>query len=182
MVRDGGFCAAFRGELRMRAFLRCLSLGFVLAGHAAFAQTVTGAQMTWYGNYTVERVTEQKDSGSATGTKNVIGGIVAPAADSDVIRAVPGTRFGFGYRLIGPSSDAVATVRHVYKMPPPGIADATGQRKVADESTYPDLGLDRKDLFIGRYIAGDFPTGTWTLQLWYRDRMLAEKSFTVVAP
>jgi hypothetical protein len=166
----------------MRAFLATLSISLLLWGHASFAQTVTGAKMTWYGNYTAGEVSSQKDSGSVTGTKNFVSGITPPSTSTDQIRAVLGTRFGFGYELIGAPSSASVIIRHVYKIPPPGIRDAaTGQLKLDDEARF-DLQIGQKALFIGRVIGYNFPTGRWTYQIWYADRMLLEKSFTVVAP
>ena len=167
----------------MRAFLLNLLLSCLLLSGPSFAQTIFGARVTWYGIYTVAQARQDKEPASASGTKNFVTGITPPSTSSDIVRAVPGTRFGFGYQLAGQPANARITVRYVYRFPPPGVADAaTGALKLMDETTYPDLDIDRKDLFIGRLLVGKFPTGTWTLQVWYGDRMLVEKVFQVVAP
>ncbi len=168
----------------MRTFLLGLVASLLLFNHQTLAQTaaVTGARMVWYGKYTVGKTTVVKDPSSVTGTKTVSSGISPPSTNIDRIRLNAETRFGFGYELIGGPANELIALKYVTKFPPPGIPDAsTGQLKLVKQNTYSGLGIGRKDLFCGEYF-GEYknpPAGTWTLQVWYGDRMLLEKSFTV---
>jgi hypothetical protein len=98
---------------------------------------------------------------------------------------IEGVAADSGYELIGGPANALVALKYVTKFPPPGIPDAsTGQLKLVKQNTYAGLGIGRKDLFCGEYF-GEYknpPAGTWTLQVWYDDRMLLEKSFTVGKP
>jgi hypothetical protein len=171
----------------MRTFLLGLLAALLLFNHQTLAQTavVTGARMTWYGIYTVGKTTIVKDPTSATGTKAISSGISPPSTNVDRIPLNADTHFGFGYELIGGPANALVALKYVTKFPPPGILDAsTGQLKLVKQNTYAGLGIGRKDLFCGEYF-GEYknpPAGTWTLQVWYDDRMLLEKSFTVGKP
>jgi hypothetical protein len=171
----------------MRAFLLGLLASLFLFNHQSLAKTavVTGARMTWYGNYTVGKTTIVKDPTSVTGTKSVSSGISPPSSNVDRIPLKADTRFGFGYELIGGPANELVALKYVTKFPPPGIHDAsTGQLKLIKQNTYSGLGVGQKDLFCGEYF-GEYknpPAGMWTLQVWYGERMLLEKSFTVENP
>ncbi len=68
------------------------------------------------------------------------------------------------------------------KIPPPGAVDpATGETRLTDVGTYPGLRLGRGDLFLGESLAQfkNPPAGPWTVQLWYEDHLLLEKTFTL---
>ena len=164
----------------MRRFVLGLLAVLLLSVDGAAAQTVTGAQLTWYGIYTVGKTVQEKDSGSVTGFKNVSSGISAPSTNTDRISFVDGVRFGFGFELIGTPPNAQVTLKYISKFPPPGRPDAaTGKLKIAEETSYSGLAINRKDLFIGRVIGDDSLEGTYTMQVWYIDRLLVEKSFTL---
>jgi hypothetical protein len=161
---------------------------FLLAFNHATAPpktVVTGARITWYGNFTFAKETEVDEPKAATGKKDILSGIVPPAVNTDRIPFIADTWFGFGYELIGHPADALVTLKYVTKIPPPGLPDAvTGQMKFVSESIWPDLAIGRKDLFRATSLGSleDTPAGIWTLQIWYEDRMLLEKSFTVAGP
>jgi hypothetical protein len=168
----------------MRTLLLGLSTSLLLFTQQVSAQTpvVTGARMTWYGNYAAGKTTVVKDPASVTGTKVISSAISPPSTNTDRIPLVSDGRFGFGYELIGGPANAQVALKYITKFPPPGVRDAaTGQLKLVKQNTYRDLAIGRKDLFCGEYL-GEFkdpPAGTWTLQVWYGDRMLLEKSFAV---
>jgi hypothetical protein len=143
---------------------------------------VTGARITWYGPFTFAKETEVDEPGAATGKKDILSGVVPPSVNTDRVPFVAGTWFGFGYELIGRPSNALVTLKYVTNIPAPGLPDAaTGKLTRVSVSTWPDLAIGRTDLFRATSL-GDLqgtPTGTWTLQVWYGDRMLLEKSFIV---
>jgi hypothetical protein len=167
-------------------FLGLLAVVLPFSGEP-LAQTpvVTGALMTWYGNYAPGETKLVKDPTSTAGVRRISSGILPPSTNTDRVPVDPNARFGFGYKLIGSPTSGLVSLRYVTKVPAPGVIDAkTGQRLTVLENTYRDLALDRKDLFCGEFL-GDYkepPRGIWSLQVWYGDRMLLEKSFNVGNP
>jgi hypothetical protein len=167
----------------MRALLLTL-LGLpLLLGGAASAQTatITGVRVTWYGTFAVS--TKSKRERQADNALSVQGSKVKPPMlNSTQVALAPDTMFGFGYELKGEPADARVKLRYVIRIPAPGALDkANGKTKLTDEGELPNLRLGRGDLFIGESLADfkDPPAGIWTIQLWYGERMLAEKSFTL---
>jgi Domain of unknown function (DUF3859) len=156
----------------------------LLWGGAAEAQTVNGANITWYGNYTPGKIKSVPDERTPGGTKDIVTGLTPPTKSTDQIAAVAPSYFGFGYVLVGSPASSLITVRHVRKIPPPGfLNEKTGQPQMVVETTVQTT-IGRKDLFIGQAItdADSLPKGPWTFQVWYGDKLLAEKSFAVALP
>ena len=164
----------------MRAGLAGLLAVPLLLAPAA-AQTISDVRVTWYGAFTVGKARKVTEPGG-NGVEVQTSAVHPPMVNSERVAFAPDTNFGFGYALIGQPMDARIRLRYVIKLPPPGAIDArTGQTKLTDEGTYPNLRIGRGDLFLGESLAQfrDPPAGTWTMQLWYEDRMLLEKSFTL---
>jgi len=178
---------ASQKECRVRALLFGLLTAVLVFNHETSPQKVilTGARLTWYGPFTFAKETEVDEPSAATGKKDILSGIVPPAVNTDRIPFTAGTWFGFGYELVGQPSNALVTLKYVTKIPAPGLRDSvTGQSKLVSVSNWPDLALSRTDLFRATSL-GDLegtPTGTWTLEVWYGERMLLEKSFIVANP
>ncbi|HUI97864.1 MAG TPA: hypothetical protein VLX44_19055 [Xanthobacteraceae bacterium] len=154
-----------------------------LANQDAEAQSVVinGARMTWYGAFTISKGRRITEPGGTNGQVQSTA-VHPPMVNSERIAFAPDAKFGFGYVLNGRPADARVKLRYVIKIPLPGaIEAATGQNKLLDEGTYPDLRIGRGDLFLGESLAQfkDPPPGPWTVQLWYEDRLLLEKTFTV---
>jgi hypothetical protein len=169
------------GEGAVRALFASL-IAFVLLNHAAMAQNVsiTGGQVTWYGVFTPKQVKLVDAPESLAGKREVITGITPPSTNSDTIPVAVDTTFGYGFVLNSSPSGAPVTLKFVYLIPPPGMLDVvTKQPKTRDEVNVP-IFLGQNDLFIGKPIQGDnFPVGKWTMQVWYGDKMLLTKDFTV---
>lgn len=146
--------------------------------------SVTGARMIWYGVYQAGSITTIEDSASPTGRRQVSTGIVPPKVNSDRIAAIPNTRFGLGYRLIGSPAGAIAKIRHVRTFPPGGMVNPKTGQKYLKEQVELNLGIDRKDLFIGYLFEEDFTLvpGVWTFEVWNGNRKLLEKKFTFYKP
>jgi hypothetical protein len=157
-------------------------LGLLLLGHPAVAQsaTITNAQVTWFGVFTPGKVVLVDAPETAAGKREVITGVTPPSTNSANIPVVVGTTFGYGFTLAGNPTNTLITLKFVYLIPPPGMLDSvTKQPKNRDEVNVP-IYLGQKDLFIGEPIQVDnFPVGTWTMQVWYNNRMLLTKDFTV---
>ena len=167
----------------LRACLVGLLISIALPGHEAAAQTavITGARMTWYGPFTISKGRRVTEPGGTSGQVQSTA-VRPPMVNSERIPFAADAKFGFGYVINGQPANARIKLKYVIKIPPPGAVDAaTGQIKQVDEGTYPDLRIGRGDLFLGESLAQfkDPPAGPWTVQLWYEDRLLLEKTFTV---
>ena len=150
--------------------------------HAAMAQAavISGARVTWYGAFTVGRAKREREPNNALSVQG--SKVKPPIANSERVALTPDAMFGFGYELKGDPADARIKLRYVIKIPAPGAVDkATGQTKLTDAGDLPTLRLGRGDLFVGESLADfrDPPAGTWIIQLWYGERMLAEKNFVL---
>src|SRR5215469_11801162 len=109
-------------EQQGQSVKKLVSIAFAAAllwGGAATAQTVNGANITWYGNYIPGKIESVKDDRTPGGTKDIVTGLTPPKTNSDQISAVAPSYFGFGYVLVGSPASSLITVRHVRKIPPP---------------------------------------------------------------
>jgi len=165
----------------MRILLRAILLcGPLLAWHAAAQTAATGARLTWYGIYTVE-TSRLEDEPNGLNSKKWRSTLRRkPETNRDRI-PIGDTRFGIGFVLTGPVTGAKMRVRAVVRFPLPGAREATsGHMRLAEEASF-DWTVGQEHFFGERF--ADFPdppTGVWTFQLWDGDRLLLEKSFTVV--
>lgn len=129
------------------------------------SQEITGAEVTWYGVYAAA-------SDETATEKTISRGISPPQTNRDQIPLVVGTRLGYGYKLTGGPPTAQYTLKYVIKVP-----------SQSDQvSSWPGLAVNRTDLFIGYIFDSDSPAGLYILQVWYANRLLAEKSFNVSSP
>jgi hypothetical protein len=168
----------------MRRLILVLLAAPLLFSANALAQqvTISGATMTWYGAYQPGKVVVTPDANTPSGNKQVQSQLTPPQKNFDQIPLAVNTSFGFGYVLHGTPANIPITIRHVRKVPPPGVTDAkTGQPSFTIATTI-RVSTDRTDLFIGQNISdvATMPTGPWTLQVWYNDKLLLEKGFVVL--
>jgi hypothetical protein len=169
----------------MRLVSLSLLTAFLVFGQPALAgqAVVTGAVIDWFGNYTsVEK--EILDPSVSTGKRYMGSDIVPSKTNSDEIKLNPATRFGFGFTLRGSPSNALVALRQVYKYPSPGMPSGSpGQFKASDELnfTYRIGGVQTMGYNVGND-PSNWPSGTWTFQLWSGRELIAEKSFTVSQP
>jgi len=165
--------------LRALAIL-LVGLGFLAHAASARTATISGVRVTWYGTFTVGKSKRERQPDNALSVQG--SKVKPPMVNSEQVAFAPDAMFGFGYELKGEPTDARIKLRYVIKIPAPGAVDkASGKTKLTDEGDLPNLRLGRGDLFIGESLADfkDPPAGTWTIQLWYGDRMLVEKSFVL---
>jgi hypothetical protein len=95
-----------------------------------------------------------------------------------------GTQFGIEFRIDGnPVGDGV-TLHMVLNFPPQGIRNPnTGDTMHTTDIAFPNLKIGALCLLgYGFDNAWEIVPGVWTEQIWYQDRMLAERTFTVTRP
>jgi len=172
-----------RSEHCLRSMMLCLLTSLLLFDQAAAQQPdVTGAKIIWYGTFQVVRTVKSQAADSNSAARDIKEVQIAPPKiNSDQIKIIPSTNFGFGYTLIGAPESAIVTVKHVRKVPAPGIRDRAGQRSFS-AATEISARINSTDLFVGGQINDipNFPPGVWTLQVWFKDKLLVEKDFTLL--
>ena len=147
--------------------------------------TVSGVTVTNAGTYTAQSVSAPSRSGqlSPTGT---IGSAVNWhfVSNATEVAGQVGTQFGIEFRIDGhPIGDDV-TLHLVLNFPPQGIRNPnTGDMMHTANIAFPNLKIGALCLLgYGFDNAWEIVPGVWTAQIWYQDRMLAERTFTVSKP
>jgi hypothetical protein len=143
------------------------------------AQQATSIEIVEYGIYTADKVVRSNTTGPITHSTLES---VRHAATTTTIPAQLGVRFGLRYRVGGSTNGATVDVSEITLFPPPGLKspksaqplqkDIDPHKRKVGETTYCGYSLDN---------AWEMVPGTWTFQIWSGNRMLAEKSFTVLA-
>jgi hypothetical protein len=167
------FAAAFGGAAAQTATV------------VAPAATVSGVTVTNAGTYTAQSLSAPSRAGqlSPTGT---IGSAVNWhfVSDATDVPAQVGTQFGIEFRIDGkPVGDGV-TLHLVLNFPPQGIRNPnTGDLMHKANIAFPNVKIGALSLLgYGFDSAWEIVPGVWTEQIWYQDRMLAERSFTISKP
>jgi hypothetical protein len=122
------------------------------------------------------------DPDAAFGKRRVGGKITKLTKITDTVPAKNDVVFGFVYRIVGEPKDGPVTIKRVTVFPPSGLYNPkTGKTTFKEVADVP-----RKigELNAANYKLADWAgvLGTWTFQLWYEDRLLAEERFNVVNP
>jgi len=177
----------------MRLPMLVISLLAVMVGVAAAqtttvvapATTVFGVTVTNVGTYKGQSVSAPSGDGqlSPTGTVGTASNWHFVSKSTEVAGRV-GTQFGIEFRLEGnPVGDSV-TLHMVLKFPPKGIRNPnTGATMHTADIEFPNLKIGALCLLgYGFDNAWETLPGVWTEQIWYQDRMLAERTFTVSKP
>ena len=155
---------------------------FLFMSASAYAQTVQidRIDMVEYGIYTGTTEKTAVAPGSVSGTYNVVNNRRLAVATRS-IPAKQGVRFGFQYVVVGNPTGAAIPIRQVWIYPTPGVRNPTTQQlyprsEVASNVT---VGVP---LVMTYTLDNDWEVapGTWTFQVWYEDRKLAEQTFTLV--
>jgi hypothetical protein len=149
------------------------------------AATVSGVTVTNAGTYTAQSVSAPSRAGqlSPTGT---IGSAVNWhfVSNSTEVAGQVGTQFGIEFRIDGNPIGEGVTLHLVLKFPPQGIRNPnTGDMMHTANIAFPNLKIGTLCLLgYGFDNAWEIVPGVWTAQIWYQDRMLAERTFTVSKP
>ncbi len=170
----------------MNFIARKFQAGFVLAllvslPAALCAQTprIDRIDILEAGIYSAEITKKIPDSNVPGGFKNEIGGFKL-IKRTTTVPARLGTNFYFKYRVAGSPLKEKVDIRKVVRLPAAGMrGPKTGEvfyryerliTVAIGESRY--TGYTFED-------AWEMVPGTWTIELWYQDRKLAEQSFTL---
>ncbi len=144
--------------------------------------TVTGITITNVGTYTAQTTSAPARPGQETPT-GTVGTEVSWhfVSDAPDVAGKVGAQFGIEFRIDGtPPGDGV-TLHVVLTFPPQGIRNPnTGDFMHAAKIAFPNMKIGARCL-LGYGFDNDWEIvpGVWTEQIWYQDRMLAERSFTV---
>jgi hypothetical protein len=143
---------------------------------------VTGVTITNAGTFVGEATSAPAQAGqqSPTGTVGTEVSWHFASGSADVAGKV-GTQFGIEFRIDGtPPGDGV-TLYLALTFPPQGIRNPnTGNMLHAAKIAFPNLKIGALSVLgYGFDNAWEIVPGVWTEQIWYQDRMLAERTFTV---
>ena len=168
----------------MRTWWLSLLIALLAGANQASAQggTIAGAEITWFGVYTVANPSEDK---AGPGPEVRYSGVIPPTTNSEQVVLRRGIRFGFGYVLTGSPANGRANVVAIFKYASPGIPHALGG-KATQHFTFADCKIGGKGCVVGFVVdePNDLPIGVWTFELHDEEiqKLLAEKRFTASRP
>jgi hypothetical protein len=149
------------------------------------ATIVSGVTVTNAGTYRAQSVSAPSGAGqlSPTGTVGTASNWHFVSSAIDVAGQV-GTQFGIEFRIDGNPVGEGVTLHMVLKVPPQGIRNPkTGDTLHTVDMTFQNLKIGALCLLgYGFDNAWEIVPGVWTEQIWYQDRKLAERTFTVSGP
>jgi hypothetical protein len=164
-----------------------LVTGLLAAASAAAAQTpgVPGITITKAGSFTGKSTSATAEAGQQSPTGTV--GTETDwrfVSDSTDIEGKVGTQFGIEFRIDGAPAGEAVTLHLALTFPAQGIRNPnTGETLHSAKIAFPNMKIGALCLLgYGFDNAWEIVPGVWTEQIWYRDRMLAERSFTVGKP
>ncbi len=144
--------------------------------------TVSGVTVTNAGTYTGQSTSSPAHAGQSSPT-----GTIGTESDWHFVSDAPdvagkvGTQFGIEFRIDGtPPGDGV-TLYLVLAFPPQGMRNPnTGEMMHAANIAFPNMKIGALCL-IGYSFdnAWEIVPGVWKQQIWYQNRLLAERSFVV---
>jgi len=146
------------------------------------AATVTGITITKVGTYTAQTKSAPARPGQETPTGTVGTDVNWHfVLDSPDVAGKAGTQFGIEFRLEGTPAGEGATLHAAFTFPPHGVRNPnTGDMMHTAKVAFPNMKIGALCLVgYGFDNAWEIVPGVWTEQIWYQDRMLAERSFTV---
>jgi len=146
------------------------------------APTISGITITNVGTYTAETTSAPARSGqqSPTGTVGTADNWHFVSDSTDVAGKV-GTQFGIEFRIDGTSASESVTLYLALTFPPQGIRNPnTGETLHSARIAFPNMKIGALCI-LGYGFDNDWEIvpGSWTEQIWYQNRLLAERSFTV---
>jgi hypothetical protein len=177
-VRSVSILGNWRHAVRM-IVASLLSLVSVVSAHAG---TIDRVDITDAGLYETKIEKAETAPGTATETRNALARteLLQKATRID---AKIGTHFGFRYRIIGQPDNGEADITFVTVPPAPGLRNPkTG--KVSTREEYSAAVMFNETGYAGYSFDEDWEIvpGTWTFELWDRERKLASQRFEIVKP
>jgi len=148
------------------------------------AATVSGVTITNAGIFTGQSTSGPARAGQFSPTHTV--GTEADwrfISDSTDVPGQVGTQFGIEFRIDGEPAGEAVTLYLVFNFPPQGIRNPnTGDMMHAAKIAFPNMKIGALYLLgYGFDNSWEIIPGVWTEQIWYQNRMLAERTFTVTA-
>jgi hypothetical protein len=144
--------------------------------------TVTGITVTNAGTYTAESTSRPAQAGqrSPTSTIGTDGEWHFVSASTDVEGKV-GTQFGIEFRVEGTPPGNGVTLHLLLNFPMQGIRNPnTGDITRTAKIAFPNMKIGALSVIgYGFDNAWEIVPGEWTEQIWYQDRMLAERKFMI---
>ena len=164
----------------MRLTLLLLALTFSSIGAYAQAPQAEHIDIGEYGLYTTAASGEVVAPGTATGATSQLNDI-RHLVTTRTVPAKLRVHFGFRYTVVGtPAGDSVR-LHMVTIFPSPGLRQP-GNPEPQLRSEYDTARAIGTQLYRDYSFEHDWELvpGTWTFQIWYQGRMLAEQKFMVV--
>jgi len=144
--------------------------------------TVAGLTITHIGTYMATSTSAPARAGqlSPTNTIGTEAGWHFVSEGTDVPARL-GTRFGIEFRVDGAPAGEPVTLYMALTFPPQGLRNPnTGAMLHGTRIAFPNVKIGALSLLgYGFDSTWEIVPGTWTEQIWYKDRMLAERTFTV---
>jgi len=120
--------------------------------------------------------------GSATGIRDVIGSEKLLRRTTE-IKASLGVEFGLRYRIVGAPKGAKVPLKIVTIFPGEGVRNPKADKPTQREELNEDRPIGRV-LYESYHFDHDWEMvpGTWSFEIWYDGKKLAEQKFTVTKP
>jgi len=167
--------------MKLSTRVLCLFIICFLTTPAA-SEEVTGIDIVEYGIYSSEIIGTIYAPLTTSGKYNVVKNVKL-REKTDKIPATKGTKFGLFYIIQGDFEGEEVVITEIVRFPNPGYRDPnTG--KLFRKSEFSSTKKVGSKNFVAGMFAEDwdlFP-GVWKVQIWYKDKKLAEKAFTVFKP
>jgi hypothetical protein len=167
--------ATFLREERMRKAV--VFVAVLLASAVLLSAQVTNAKVTEYGIYSAKILKAADKTGAITGSHDVIGDVEF-IQNTDRIPAKLDTRFGFRYVIEGSGEKNVILKKKVIHPP------ITEKNKTTTSHEYDlDYAMGSESITGFRFGAENLMVaGEWIFQLYYQDKLVLERKFTVYKP
>jgi hypothetical protein len=121
------------------------------------------------------------DPNSPSGSRAIVESKLVTSTTT--IPARLGTTFGFSYTLVGQPAGAETTLKIVSHFPSPGVHNSTtNQMQLSyEQSVSREIGAENYTGWTFTELS-DLIAGTWTIEIWYDGRKMAEQKFTTTIP
>ena len=165
--------------MKLSSIVALLALASVIDAHAQ-APMVDRIEIVERGIYGAEVTKVEQAPGTAMGTQNTVANLKLISSTSTVSAQI-GTRFGLRYRIVGSPNQAKVKLTIITRFPGKGLRNPkTGEQNSRDVALW-DRNIGSVS-YNGYRLDQDWELvpGTWTFEVWYEGRKLAEQSFTVV--
>jgi hypothetical protein len=149
------------------------------AASSAHAQQVERVEIVEWGIYRHDLKGEIPAPEAPTGTRNLIDNVRLQQATTTV-PALVGMKFGYRFKVVGPSPGMLVRLKYVARFPKQGLTNPANGRTFTTSEFSSEAAVGEVTY---RGYSFDFEwevvTGPWTLEIWHDGRKLAEKTFMV---